>query len=107
MEAGSGRRTPAVLSGVLHALVAVLAAVACWRYAPHVGHVGGVHSDGAMPQLIANHQGTTPFDLFSWGQDRFGAWPFLIARGIRAVTGIGWTPEGLYWLMMAGTASAV
>lgn len=85
----------------------IVAIAACVGYAPHVGHVGGVNSDNAIPLLMANHDGTTPFDLFYWGQDRFGAWTFLVARELRWLTGIGWTQDGLFWWMVVLTGSSL
>ena len=40
------------------------------------------NSDQAIPILMANAAHWTPFHLFFYGEDRFGAWPFLAAHGI-------------------------
>ncbi|MFL5319482.1 MAG: hypothetical protein ACJ790_07475 [Myxococcaceae bacterium] len=53
------------------------------------------NSDSLIPVLMANAGGFSRFDLYYWGQDRFGALPFLIARLFRGATGFVWTPEAL------------
>jgi hypothetical protein len=49
-------------------------------------------SDTAIPVLMARAPAVDLFHAYYWGQDRFGAWPFLAAR---ALGGTGWTAEGL------------
>ena len=50
-------------------------------YAPDTEFiVGGFSSDTAIPILMANSDYFSPFSLYYWGQDRFGAWPFLVLR---------------------------
>ncbi|MBI3182362.1 MAG: hypothetical protein HYZ28_09485 [Myxococcales bacterium] len=36
-----------------------------------------------------------PFSLYYWGQDRFGAWPYLAMGAWTKLTGWSWTPERL------------
>ncbi len=55
----------------------------------------GFTSDSAIPLLMSQHRGHTPFSLYYWGQDRFGAWPFLLGSAWSALTGWAWTPERL------------
>src|SRR5262252_8331295 len=50
-------------------------------------------SDDAIPLLMANEPRMTPFSLFFYGQDRFGAWPFLIARALGWLGHFSWSPE--------------
>ena len=50
-------------------------------------------SDDAIPLLMANEQSTTPFSFFYYGQDRFGTWPFLLARALGWVGHFSWSPE--------------
>jgi hypothetical protein len=37
-----------------------------------------------------------PYDWLFWGQDRFGAWPFLLARLFAAPFAAPWTPHSLH-----------
>jgi hypothetical protein len=55
----------------------------------------GFSSDSAIPLLMSQYRGHTPFSLYYWGQDRFGAWPFLLGSAWSALTGWAWTPERL------------
>jgi len=50
-------------------------------------------SDDAIPLLMANEPRMTPFSLFYYGQDRFGAWPFLLARALGWIGHFSWSPE--------------
>ena len=56
----------------LIALLAWCAAVGiAWsRFDPGSQLVSGWNSDGAIPVLMSNAEGFTPFDLYYWGQDR-------------------------------------
>jgi hypothetical protein len=54
-------------------------------------------SDAAIPVLMARAQAVDLFHAYYWGQDRFGAWPFLAAR---ALGGTAWTAEGLQVVLL-------
>lgn len=58
------------------------------------------NSDMAIPLLMANGAWRGFFDAYYYGQDRFGAWPFLLARGARQLLGFDWTPVGMQRLYM-------
>jgi hypothetical protein len=62
---------------------------------PASGVVVPFHSDNAIPVLMANDARWTPFSLYFYGMDRFGAWPFLVARLVRAGFGVDWSPPSL------------
>jgi len=112
----SGRTTTAV------ALLAMVTVV-LWRAWPHLGPVppeGLYNSDSALPVLMANLATGAPVDWLLWGQDRFGSWPFLLARAGGAALGRAWTPHGMHvarvlwmtaalvpWLALAGRARLV
>lgn len=51
------------------------------------------NSDSAIVSLMANWDGWSPFHLYYFGQDRFGALPFLLMQGVHALTGLWWTPK--------------
>ncbi|MBU8894701.1 hypothetical protein KRR26_03755 [Corallococcus sp. M34] len=53
-------------------------------------------SDSAIPVLVTRARTLDVFHLFYFGQDRFGMWPFLLAR---ALGGTNWTAEGLQRVM--------
>ena len=91
-----------------------------WRALPDLGPVppGGLYnSDSAIPVLMSNQATGAPVDWLFWGQDRFGSWPFLLARAAGALTNRAWTPHGMHvlrtlwmvaalvpWLGLAGRA---
>jgi hypothetical protein len=50
---------------------------------------------------MAQSRGHTPFSLYYWGQDRFGAWPFLLESAWTAVTGWQWTPDRAFVVLVA------
>jgi hypothetical protein len=52
----------------------------------------GWNSDVAITTLQSNDSVFDPFRLYYYGQDRIGAWPWLLAQGLRALTGFDWTP---------------
>jgi hypothetical protein len=47
-------------------------------FAPDRDLVGPFNSDDAISVIMANDTSFTPFHLFLFGQDRFGAWPHLL-----------------------------
>lgn len=64
------------------------------------------NSDAAIPVLMANaERPITIFDTYYFGQDRWGAWPLVIARAIQHSTGYRWTDQSLHvvraiWLFL-------
>ncbi len=93
-------RPPVV--GLLRALLAVvlggLLVRGLSRFAPGSAHVGLFDADMAIPVLMANgSSGHRLFDAYYFGQDRFGAWPYLLARLARGVLGFDWTASRLFW----------
>lgn len=81
----------ATLVGLFTAGVAVVAWFACRPSAA----AGVFHSDHAIPVFMSNAETVTPFGLYYYGQDRFGGWPYLLARALRDLVG-GWTPDTLH-----------
>ena len=56
-------------------------------------------SDSAIPVLMAVEKTpVTLFNVYYFGQDRWGAWPFLVAQLITHVTGFRWSPESVFFL---------
>jgi hypothetical protein len=94
-----------------------------WRSLPFLGPVppGGLYnSDSAIPVLMSNLATGAPVDWLFWGQDRFGSWPFLLARAAGALADRAWTPHGMHvlrtlwmvaalvpWVGLAGRAGPV
>jgi hypothetical protein len=68
---------------------------------------GGFNSDTAIPLLMAQHRDHTAFSLYYWGQDRFGAWPFLLGSAWSAITGFEWNPERLSLVTIAWASIGV
>lgn len=67
-------------------------------FAPGSAHVGPFDADMAIPVLMANGSSGHPlFDAYYFGQDRFGAWPYLLARLARWGLGFDWTASRLFW----------
>ena len=55
------------------------------------------NSDSAIPVLMSNDERPlTIFNFYYFGADRWGAWPQLVTRLIGSVTGMRWTPDGLF-----------
>jgi len=63
-------------------------------------------SDSAIPLLMTHDSCTTPFCLFYFGQDRFGAWPFLLGHLLGRIFHFAWSPELLSAWLVAFTFSA-
>lgn len=53
----------------------------------------GYNSDSAIPVLMANWDSWSLFHLYYFGQDRYGALPFLLMQLVHAVTGLWWTAK--------------
>jgi hypothetical protein len=104
-------------------LLGAMVGLVLWRRLPFLGPVppGGLYdSDAAVPVLMSNLATGGPVDWLFWGQDRFGAWPFLGARLAGALVDRAWTPHGMHvlrtlwmvaalvpWLGLAGRAGPV
>jgi hypothetical protein len=100
-----------------------MAALVLWRSLPYLGPVppdGLYNSDSAIPVLMSNLASGARVDWLFWGQDRFGSWPFLLARAAGALVGRAWTPHALHvartlwmvaalvpWVALSGRAGAV
>jgi hypothetical protein len=66
---------------------------------PHTPAVSGFNSDNAVPVMMCNAREWNPFHFYYYGQDRFGAWPFLSARVVGQLLGAPVLPEHLHvWL---------
>jgi hypothetical protein len=103
--------------------LALMVAVVLGRTVPFLGPVppeGLFSSDSAIPVLMCNLATGGPLDWLFWGQDRFGSWPFLLARAGGALTRRTWTPHALHvarvlwmmaaivpWVALAGRAGAI
>jgi hypothetical protein len=60
-------------------------------------HVTMFNSDSAIVVLMANEvRPTTAYNTYYYGQDRFGAWPFLIAQVIHRAFNYHWTNRALF-----------
>jgi|KBSMisStaDraftv2_1062788.scaffolds.fasta_scaffold02020_12 hypothetical protein len=104
-------------------LLGAMVALMLFRALPFLGPVpeGGLYnSDSAIPVLMSNLATGAPVDWLFWGQDRFGSWPFLVARAAGALAHRAWTPHGMHvlrtlwmvaalvpWLALAGRGRAV
>ena len=104
-------------------LLGAMVGLVLWRALPFLGPVpeGGLYnSDSAIPVLMSNLATGAPVDWLFWGQDRFGSWPFLLARAAGALVHRAWTPHGMHvlrtlwmvaalvpWLGLAGRAGPV
>ncbi|WP_224241258.1 hypothetical protein [Hyalangium gracile] len=62
------------------------------HFAPGSASVTDWNSDAAIPVLQSNDPVFDAFRLYYYGQDRIGAWPWLLGQGWRALTGFDWTP---------------
>ncbi|HZH02566.1 MAG TPA: hypothetical protein VEY30_02200, partial [Myxococcaceae bacterium] len=78
---------------------ALLAGVAL-RFDPGSA-LGTWNSDAAIPVLQSNDPDFDAFRLYYFGQDRFGAWPWLASQAVRALTGFVWTPWRAFLLQAA------
>lgn len=102
-------RPPVV--GLLRAALAVLLGGLLVRafasFAPGSASVGLFDSDMAIAVLMANgSSGHHLFDAYYFGQDRSGAWPYLLARGVRAGLGFDWTAARLLWAQVSAALLA-
>lgn len=87
-----------------------------WRgiavFKPGVPSLHYFNSDGAIPVLMTNEERPlTPFNLYYYGSDRWGGWPFLIAKAVSRVTGYRWSDISLstfqiVWIFVGALAIA-
>jgi hypothetical protein len=89
------RRLAILAALLLPAAIAVTLALGAPSFAPGSQALGAFDSDSAIPVLMANTARHTAYEAFYWGQDRFGAWPFLLLSLI-ARAGLVVTPLGLF-----------
>lgn len=71
------------------------------HFAPGNAAVTAWNSDASITVLQSNDPVFDAFRLYYYGQDRIGAWPWLLAQGWRALTGFDWTP----WRVFAWQAT--
>ncbi|HEY0377834.1 MAG TPA: hypothetical protein VGC87_12985 [Pyrinomonadaceae bacterium] len=70
------------------------------------------NSDSAIPVLMSNDERPiTPFSLYYYGTDRWGAWPFLLTKLAHRWTGYRWTDQSLFvmqvfWLFVGALVVA-
>lgn len=54
-------------------------------------------SDSVFPILMSNQdRSITLFDYYSYNRDRWGSFPFLLARFVHQLTGYYWSPESMH-----------
>lgn len=59
----------------------------------------GFNSDSAIPILMSNEdRPITVYNLYYYGTDRWGAWPFLATHFIHRTTGYRWTDQSVFML---------
>ncbi|XXF77847.1 hypothetical protein P2318_33075 [Myxococcaceae bacterium GXIMD 01537] len=80
-------------------LFALLAAKASRALGPDSAHVTGLNSDSGVPVMMCNAREWSLFHFYYYGQDRFGAWPFLAARAVGRMLGVQVMPAHLHaWM---------
>jgi hypothetical protein len=85
-------------AGVL-VLFGLLAARATQVLGPASPHVPLYNSDCAVPVLMCQADHWSFFDLYYYGQDRFGGWPFFTLRAVSQLFGFHAAPQHLHvWL---------
>jgi hypothetical protein len=59
----------------------------------------GFNSDSAIPVLMSNEDRPIGvFNLYYYGTDRWGAWPFLLTQFVHRTTGYRWTDQSVFML---------
>ncbi|WP_434391249.1 hypothetical protein [Melittangium boletus] len=71
---------------VVTRVLSLLPPGACWV---------GWNSDMAIPVLQINDPVLDPFRFYYYGQDRLGAWPWMLMQALRPLSGGGWTVPAL------------
>ncbi|MDC0712246.1 hypothetical protein POL68_27510 [Stigmatella sp. ncwal1] len=100
-EARAGKWTRVLVGAAVLLLWGLLTARATQVLGPQTLQVPLYNSDGAIPVMMCNADGWSFFDVYYYGQDRFGGWPFLAARAVGHLLGFTWTPLSLHaWLTL-------
>jgi hypothetical protein len=82
---------------VLTLIILLIWAFFFWRALGAFAPNGGYSSDSAIPVLMSNDERPiTIFNLYYYGADRWGGWPFLVAQFIRRLTGHQWSDQSLF-----------
>ena len=69
-----------------------------WCLGP-VGNLSGlIISDGAIPVIMSNEAELSPYHLYYFGQDRLGAWPYIILFFFTKVFSFSIEPASLFFL---------
>jgi len=106
----------------IHKTLGTLATFALWCYflwravsafspSSQINNVS-FNSDSAIPVLMSNDERPlTIFNLYYYGADRWGAWPFLGTRLVGHFTGYRWTDESVFagqcvWLFVGAVVFA-
>ena len=94
------RAGPRVLATAVALIAfAMIAARATQVLGPDSPHVPLYNSDCAVPVLMCQADRWSFFDIYYYGQDRFGAWPFFTLRAVSQLFGFHATPQHLHvWL---------
>ena len=71
---------------VVTRVLSLLPPGACWV---------GWNSDMAIPVLQINDPVLDPFRFYYYGQDRLGAWPWMLLQALRPWSGGGWSVRAL------------
>ncbi|PYS45690.1 MAG: hypothetical protein DMF68_21460, partial [Acidobacteria bacterium] len=81
-----------------------------WRalyvFRPDVNSAATFNSDCAVPVLMSNDdRSVTLFNLYYYGTDRWGGWPFLVAQLAHRTIGYTWSDQSLsmmqtFWLFI-------
>ncbi len=84
-------------------LALVVWCLVLWRalivLGPDSNYVSSLNSDTGIILMMANERRpVTVFSLYYYGQDRFGAWPFLIENFAGRKFNYYWTEQGLYFI---------
>ena len=87
----SALRTLAVVAALAALLAQVLA-----HLGPGARAAAAWNSDSAIPLLQANNPVLDAFRLYYYGQDRLGAWPWLLAQALHGLSGFAWSPQRLF-----------
>jgi len=84
-----GTRAPALRAGwwAWAALACLPVLAAPWVSRALIPGPSVFDSDRAIPVLMVRARAWSLFDAYYWGQDRLGAWPFLLLRAAGQLTG--------------------
>ncbi|HZH76947.1 MAG TPA: hypothetical protein VEY88_13015 [Archangium sp.] len=86
-----------ILRTLLIALLGVLLVRSFSCFTPGSVNMKVFDADMAIPVLMANgSSGLWLFDVYFYGQDRLGAWPFLLQRLAGWIAGFDWTMSRMF-----------